>query len=622
MGLGYNKNSKHEQSESFWTSYSDLFLGLSSIFLMLYVVASLRTGTNGMQHQAENQKLKIEVQDLKNQLKTYESVKENYMQTSAPKSELDEYNELMDKLSLLQQESKDEKDKLTNQAKENESKEKALNKYQQMVRNVINSNKFSKVKINNRNEIITEKETVIGEKDVEIKEQDGKIANLNKDISSKQHQIALKENQIAQASQSLEQKMKELKNAYKHQKLTQKVYNNRLKKMKEVALAQIDDLNQQKSASLAQLKNAKQELGHLSGQLNQTQSKLAEKSKESENLQGKLVQTEAESKAKIQMAKQELGQVSGQLNQVSGQLNQVSGQLNQVSGRLAEKNKEAASLQEKLGQSTAETQAKIAQLKGEFESGRAKEREAFESALRNQKNLGAAEIARREGEFKKSADAKERKLAGELAGLSNQLKETEGELTKTRAELAARQGVAIDIKKGFDKAGIKADIDMKTGDVVIDFGQAYFDNDSSALKNEMRNVLQKAMPVYSKSLFGNKQVSSNISAVEVIGFASPTYQGRFIDPNSTKKADKEALKYNMDLSYRRARSIFNYILDEAEIKFQYQQNLIPLMKVSGRSFLESMKVDRKVATAEEFCKLNDCKKTQRVIIRFNMDKKN
>ena len=611
MSLGYNKNSKHEQSESFWTSYSDLFLGLSSIFLMLYVVASLRTGTNGMQATAENQKLKIQVQDLKNQLQTYESVKENYMQNKAAKSELEEYNELMDKLSLLQQDAKDEKDKLTQQAKANGQKELALNKYQQMVRNVINSSKFSKVKIENRNEVITEKENVIVEKDVEIQEQDTKITSLNQDINQKQRMIAQKESQIAQTNDALNQKMKELRYSYNHAKMTQKAYNNRLKKLKEEAQEQVEALNDQKMQTVAQLQNAKKELG----------------------------------------------QLSGQLTQVSGQLDQTKGQLNTTKGQLEAKAQEAAALQDKLGQSEVETKEKIAALKGEFEAGRGRERAAFEAELRKQKGLGAAEIARREGEFRKAGEAKERALAGQIAaakaageakermlagqldeakregeakanalsgkiaGLAGQLKETEGELSKTRAELAARQKIAGDIKKGFDKAGIKADIDMKSGDVVIDFGQAYFDNDSSALKKQMRDVLQKAMPVYSKSLFGNKDVSSNISAVEVIGFASPTYKGRFVDPSSNKKEDIEALKYNMDLSYRRARSIFNYILDEDQIKFQYQNNLVPMLKVSGRSFLETMKINRNVASATDFCKQNDCKKTQRVIIRFNMDKK-
>jgi regulator of replication initiation timing len=107
MGLNYHSKHKND-SESFWTSYSDLFLGLSSIFLLLYVVASLRTGTDGVRNSTENKKLKVEIQDLKNQLATYEAVKENYMKSQANKSEVNEYNELMDKLTLLQEEAKNE----------------------------------------------------------------------------------------------------------------------------------------------------------------------------------------------------------------------------------------------------------------------------------------------------------------------------------------------------------------------------------------------------------------------------------------------------------------------------------------------------------------------------------
>ncbi len=110
MSFNYKKSENHSQGESFWTSNSDLFLGLSSIFLLLYVVASLRSGADGVNNANENKKMKVQIQDLQNQLQTYESVKQQYMQTQASKSETDEYNELMDKLTLLQQEAKDEKD--------------------------------------------------------------------------------------------------------------------------------------------------------------------------------------------------------------------------------------------------------------------------------------------------------------------------------------------------------------------------------------------------------------------------------------------------------------------------------------------------------------------------------
>jgi hypothetical protein len=161
---------------------------------------------------------------------------------------------------------------------------------------------------------------------------------------------------------------------------------------------------------------------------------------------------------------------------------------------------------------------------------------------------------------------------------------------------------------------------MKTGEVVLDFGDTYFESDSANLKPRMKDIIERAMPIYSKSLFGNQKVANKISSVEIVGFASPTYKGRYVDPRSNKPDDKAALKYNMDLSYRRANSIFSYLVSNKNNDFKYQQDLLSLMKVSGRSFLEVMKVQgRSPASAAEFCKVNDCKKAQKVIVRFSMD---
>jgi len=211
-----------------------------------------------------------------------------------------------------------------------------------------------------------------------------------------------------------------------------------------------------------------------------------------------------------------------------------------------------------------------------------------------------------------------------LAGLEGQLKDTEGALAKAKEEIDARKEVAAEIQKEFAKAGVKAEVDGGTGEVVLDFGDAYFESGSAELNQKMTEVLDKAMPSYAKSLFGNPKVANKISNVEIIGFASPTYKGRFIDPSSSKPEDRQALKYNMDLSYQRANAIFHNLVDRKGAKdFQYQDRLQPLMKVSGRSFLEVMDVkDRKPASAADFCRLNDCKKAQRVIIRFSMDGKN
>ncbi len=561
MSFQYKKEGQHGQSESFWTSNSDLFLGLSSIFLLLYVVSSLKSGASDVNNATENKKLKVQVLDLQNQLKTYESVKEQYLQTQASKSEKDEYSELMDKLTLLQEEAKNEKDNLTQQAKDNAKKEIALNKYQQMVRNVINSNKFAQTKITNRNEVITEKDQFI---DV----QSDQITNLNTDIASKENLIKNKDQMISQVNQNLADKMKELKRTFKKAKLSEKAYQARMKKLKADAEQKVAGIEQQKKMTIAELNNAKMALQSTQSQLNQTQ-----------------------------------------------------GQLSQTKGQLSQKNAEAANLNAQLGQAAQDTKSKMDALTAKFNADRAGEQAAFANALKNQKNLSNAEIGRREAQFKAEGEAKQRQLAGQLAGLAGQLKNTEGQLNAVKAELQARKQIAKEIKQGFDRIGVKADIDQESGDVLLDFGQTYFDNDSANLKEDMRSILRKAMPVYSKSLFGNPSVSNQISAVEVIGFASPTYRGKFVDPSSSKPEDREALKYNMDLSYKRAKSIFNYILDEKEMNFEHRQTLVPNLKVSGRSFLDLMKVDRNIASAEDFCKKNDCKKSQRVIIRFSMDKK-
>lgn len=538
MAFNYEKHKVSHSQDSFWTSYSDLFLGLSTIFLLLYVVSSLRTGTDALRSQIENQKLTTHVDELEHQLKMYESVKNEYLEKQAPKDEVQEYQELMDKLTLLQEDTKTEKDRLEKEATENGKKVAALNKYQQMVRNVLNSNKMAKAKINHRDDLIKEQ-------DVTIETKENEITTLQKDVETKKQLIAQGEKQIQETNQALEKRQHEIRAAYKMNKMTKALFKKKMAQLENDAHQKVAALSDTNAQYQAQLQQTNAQLGQTQGELQKTQGMLAQKEGEARGLEGKL------------------GEVKGQLGATQGQLNNTKGQL-------------------------AATQGKLASTEGQLNSTR-----------------GALDATK-----------------GQLDNTKGQLSATQGQLAKAKAEIEARKSVAGEIQKGFNKAGVKADIDLQTGDVVLDFGQAYFDNNSDHLKNEMKNVLEKAMPIYSRSLFGNPKVSDKISAVEIIGFASPTYQGRFIDPHSSKPEDKQALKYNMDLSYRRANSIFSYMLDEQNMKFDHQKDLLARMKVSGRSFLETMKVStRNIATAADFCKQNDCKKAQRVIIRFSMDAK-
>jgi outer membrane protein OmpA-like peptidoglycan-associated protein len=489
MSFNYNNHKLgHGGNDSFWTSYSDLFLGLSCIFLLLYVTASLRTGTDAIKAEITNQKLTMKVKDLENQLKMYDQIRKDYVENSASPSEAKEYRELMDKLALLKEEAKDEKERLTLAAMANEEKEQALNKYQQMIRNVINANKLAKTKLVTR-------ETIMDEQRDEITTKDDQVTSLQQEMNEKQRLIQEGERQIQTARQELESKEAKLKAARKNNQISAKIYEQRLAKLHDASQEQID-----------QLRDA------------------------NESYQKNLAATE-------------------------GKLKGLSGELGRTQQGLANAQQGLANAQQGLSQAK-----------------------------------------------------------GEAAGLR-------GELAKAKAEIDARRGIARQIKKEFAARGIKAEIDMENGDVVLDFGDHYFESGSTDLKPEMVRILKQAMPAYSRSLFGDPKLAKQISAVEVIGFASPTYRGRYVDPHSTKPDDKQALKYNMDLSYGRAKSIFNYVLDEEKISFEHQRDLLPLLKVSGRSFLEVFKEGRAIASGQDFCKAHDCKKAQRVIIRFNMERK-
>ena len=48
MSLDYDKIKKKEEANQ-WTSNSDLFMVLSVVFLLLYVVSSLRNGTEAIE---------------------------------------------------------------------------------------------------------------------------------------------------------------------------------------------------------------------------------------------------------------------------------------------------------------------------------------------------------------------------------------------------------------------------------------------------------------------------------------------------------------------------------------------------------------------------------------------
>jgi chromosome segregation ATPase len=606
MGFEYNKHKK-ESGDSMWTSYSDLFLGLSIIFLLLYVSASLKQGTDGIKQHIEYKRLQKENEDLQQQIKAYETLKQDYLQRQASVDEQDNYKELMDKLALLQDEAKDEKVKLRLQANENEKKEKALNQYQQMIRNIINSNMVAKARIKSRDTMIDTKEDVITEKT-------GEISNLEQDVAQKQQVIQQTQAKADSLENQLDKRMKQLRSAYKAQNISKKKFEQRRAQIQTEYEGKIAKIREQQAVAKAEFDRASAELAETNRALVQTQGQLqnakgniAALDAKNQQLKGALTAADQKFQAETaamrgKFAAQAAAEKAAFEKALAGE--RLSGTQKAARERaFAEQALNKARALEgqigNLGKELGATRGALAKAAADAAEADAKARAAIGYA-----QGAAAKVA--------AAEGKANALAGELAG-------TKGELARAQENLNAKKKLAEQIMKNFAAKGVKADVDARSGDVMLEFGDQYFDTGRADLKPKMRSVLEKAMPAYSASLFDDPKVASKIQAVEIVGFASPTYKGKFINPKSLDPDDRKAVNYNLDLSYNRARSIFNYVFDKNKMSFKHQKQLLPLVKVTGRSFLSND--DRTPASggsAEEFCRKNDCAKLQRVIIKFQL----
>lgn len=631
MSLDYQKiKKKHSDDGSFWTSYSDLFMVLSVVFLLLYVVSSLRTGTSSVQNMIENQKLKAETQDLRKQIQAYNAIKDDYLEKEATTAEAEMYEELMSKLTLLQDEAKEEKRQLEAQAQENEAKAQALNQYQQMVRNIINTNLLSKKKIKLRNEVIVKKNDAIKEMDTTIQAQ-------TKDIQEKANVIAANKEQIEEQEKEIQEKQKILD-----------------QKKQQVAMleSQVDEKARIINKNQSKIDALNSDLSEKIKELEET-SKSAKTSKA--ELSRKIAIMKLKNAKEINELQKQSKEMQESVNTINQELAEATGQLNKAKGKILEQEALKEKLEAEMAEANAAHQAKMAEMRQNFDAKMKAEKDALERKLEGEK-ASAAEKLKALGEFKDKMAKEKAQLDSQLANLKNEVDKAKGEADNLKGKLANAQkehgrymaainqlekdkaGLAGDLKRTQDianqkkklakkiadnlaKNGIKAGVDGKTGDVTIQFGDEYFETGRSDLKPNMKSILQKFVPTYSKSLLEDEKVAKEISSVEIIGFSSPTYQGRFVDPQSLAEKDRAAVSYNLDLSYNRAKSIFNYMFDKKSMTYDYQKDMLPLVKVTGRSFLSEEVKGRNLASGlpiKDYCAKFNCEKSQKVIIRFNL----
>jgi outer membrane protein OmpA-like peptidoglycan-associated protein len=638
VSFDYDKlSAKESEHASWWTSYADLFMMLSIVFLLMYVASALRSGSAGFQQQMEYKKLSQKAEGLEQQIKVYNTLKDESLRKDASASEQEVYKKLMGKLTLLQEDARSEKVALRAQAKENEEKEEALNQYQQIVRNIINANILAKSQIHHRDELIVSKDATIEEKKAKIAEMEQIVAQ--------------DEAQISTINTQLDKKIKALHSEQHAARITKQQMEKKIASLRQDSESRIQTLEEKKRV-------ISQQLGEVRGTLEHTEEKLVQATGTIQ----KQVQENSALSAKLEADR---GRYIAEMNSLKAAHDaRIAAERKAFMAGLHKQRLSAAARAKKMAKFAADAERKAGELEGKLAGLRGKVEETEGKLKGTEAALGGAEqklagtqqalhgtqqkLAGAEAEKARALAAYEEtqgKLKGtqaalggaqqRLAGTQQQLagaeadkvralasvEDLKGDLAKTRAIANARKQLAKQISDQFAKSGLKGAVDDRTGEVTLDFGGEYFETGSTSLKPKMRVTLDKFIPIYARSLFNDPKVADKIASVEVVGFASSTYQGRYVNPKSIRDEDKKAIEYNLKLSFGRANSIFSHVLNQGQLTKAEREKLLPLMKVVGRGYLPDGKSASDLPdgmTEKEFCAKYNCQKAQKVVVKFNM----
>lgn len=632
MSFDYDKLKKKHDSGEQWTSYSDLFMVLSVVFLLLYVVASVRSGTHSIQQQFVNKELVQKAQNLETQINAYNNLKDDYLDKEASDKEQEMYKQLMGKLVLLEEENSREASELRAKALENEKKEAALNEYQQMIRNVINANVLSKSKLKRRNRAIaTQRDTIamqvgtieekendiiakdltISSKNKRIEEIKSEIKKLDREVESKKGIIAEKNTIISSKLEVLTQKqgeIKKLRNDIKGKELLISKNNNKIKRISTGLEKEINKLRRLRKNHKLSKKLYNIEIKRIQAKSKRRISRLVKTNNSIENKLALVSNKVTSVKSELDLANKAIDEQKNLKTKLARELSTIQSQVEQTKKSYEEssnalKGKISSLEQQKLKLSIQ--QKKLVDVNSQL------------SKVNTKLALDKNKLSLTQQQLKKQRE----KLVTEQLRLKNDNNKLSTELVNAQKVINAKRKIAKRIKSNFNKAGIKASVDPKSGEVILSFGDSFFGNGESKLKPKMRSMLNKFMPIYADSIFSDPKIAKKIKSVDIVGFASPTYGGFYVNPRSLEAKDRKAIQYNTNLSINRAKSVFNHIIDTNKLKFTQQKLITPLLKVSGRSYFSGSQERAPASrmTREEFCVKYDCHKEQRVIIKFELD---
>ncbi len=532
-------------------SYSDLFMVMSFVFLLMYVVSSINTGVTVIQERQRSQ-------NERKKLETTVAKYERKLETELTEEQKKEYDQLKAGILKMREDAKEAREYQEKMAELAREKEKELDVYQESIKTMM----IDSIKVSER---VKQKEDIINKIKDEaastIKTQDRAIASLKDEVESKQKVLE-------ERTAEVETRTKEI------QKIEKRVEELKHKEVLAASQArELKDLNH----ALVQKEKVLEEVKQTEAMVRQEKEQLYKAS---------IVQANRLSREKEIIAQNSQAEIDRIQQEKESLLKQSKGELENLR---QSKEREKAEL-------AAATAAEMQNIKKQTESDKAKFAAAKDIELQNLKSEKEAELAGLKDKYQKA---------------------TEG----------LRKEITVALGNKMRNSGLNVHVNPSTGDVTVLFKHAYYDYNSAVLKDSMKEELKAFIPLYAKSLFENKKYAGAISSVEIIGSSSPSFKGKYVNPRALASVDeRKAMTYNLDLSYRRAKSIFDFTFLTHDLAFDHKNEMIPLIKVTGTGYLQAMDDLVQLPEASQqkqkgFCGIYNCEVFQKVTLRFNLKDK-
>lgn len=668
----YSAKASEESEESALGYFSDLFALLSFVFLFLYVISTMQSSVHNVNQALKNKNVEHKYQSeltkinsaYQLQMQVYKNEVQDFGNTKAAAPQKKIYDQVMKRLSAIELKEKAEAENYQNLLQASRKKVGHIfslkNQVEQLAQaQVIAASQIQKLKDERQHlqqdQKKQEEEQLNKKRDFKVLK---KLAQVN--LSKMEKRLS---KVYEHREQSLNRKLKQIEEEAELQ----------LKRQKEEALL---ELKQKEEAAVNQLKQRENELKlAYKKKEEKITATLTQKIDETKSQYQTRMQTESAQQQTIMLEKQAALKASFQKEQalIKAEIVNTENQLKSRQAKVTKNLRDQLEQQKRMMVAKMEQQEDLHQLEllelknqagtlpvtnseyqkyqdmeqqekwdraqYEMQQKLAGEREKASKKMKQAHVTYEGKIAQLKNEIDKKMQALQKSHQSQLQSKGNALQNAKkgyqeqlGQLKKEKWKLqdkialfsvpeqALVDRITSDLQQAFKENGIQSTIDPKSSEVTIRFKDAFFDFDKAVLKPAMVQMIRKFFPVFTQVIFADPTVSRRIDSIELIGFASPVYAGGFVYQDARSAFGRKALKYNMDLSYRRALSIFNYIFNPENITFEYQRTLLRKTKVISKSHLGTeLQKKKNVESIEnkKFCEIYACDEWHKVSIRFN-----